>query len=220
MASTSETGHAKNVANFDRLISFCTSYGTSYKPIKETLTLSKLNELATQAKDALHIVKTTKAEFDITTNTRQETFKDLRTLSTKITNALAGVGATDNIIKDAKTINKKLQGARSSASKETKTETLNTTTEKTISTRQQSYDSLIDHFAKYIELLNQEPSYTPNETDLQLTTLQDKLNSLKSANSKNINQYTAWSNARIQRNQTLYNPLTGLVQTASDVKNI
>lgn len=34
MASTSETGHAKNVANFSTLISFCTAYGTKYNPSK------------------------------------------------------------------------------------------------------------------------------------------------------------------------------------------
>ena len=28
MASKSETGHSKNVANFEDLISFCTGYGT------------------------------------------------------------------------------------------------------------------------------------------------------------------------------------------------
>lgn len=29
MASTSETGHAKNIANFQDLISFCQGYGAS-----------------------------------------------------------------------------------------------------------------------------------------------------------------------------------------------
>jgi len=37
MASTSETGHAKNVANFEDLISFCTGYGTAYNPSKAAI---------------------------------------------------------------------------------------------------------------------------------------------------------------------------------------
>lgn len=218
MASTSETGHAKNVANFDRLISFCTGYGATYNPVKDSLTISKLNELADLAKTHLQDTKITKAEFDIRTNDRQNAFKELRPLSTKITNALSGVGASEAIIKDAQTINKKIQGARSTSNKPIPTDTQPTASEKTISTSQQSYDSLIDHFAKYIELLTQEPLYTPNEADLQIPNLQLRLTAMKNANTATIDTYTAWSNARITRNQTLYNPLTGIVRTASDVK--
>ena len=39
MASTSETGHVKNVANFENLITTVKSYGESYKPIKTVLTI-------------------------------------------------------------------------------------------------------------------------------------------------------------------------------------
>lgn len=92
------------------------------------------------------------------------------------------------------------------------------TTEKTISTRQQSYESLTDHLAKYIELLSQEPLYIPNETELTMPGLEVKLSAMKTANADTIDSYTTWSNACIQQNQTLYNPLTGLVQTASDTK--
>ncbi len=54
--------------------------------------------------------------------------------------------------------------------------------------------------------------------ELKTVTLQSKLADLKSANSGLINSYTNWSNARINRNSILYNPLNGLVQTALDVK--
>ncbi len=37
MASTSETGHAINVANFEDLISYCIGYGGSYNPVKLAL---------------------------------------------------------------------------------------------------------------------------------------------------------------------------------------
>jgi hypothetical protein len=50
MTSTSETGHAKNVANFEDLISFCTGYGTAYNPSKVTIKLPALNTLFTSAK--------------------------------------------------------------------------------------------------------------------------------------------------------------------------
>ncbi|MFA6401072.1 MAG: hypothetical protein WCX31_05525 [Salinivirgaceae bacterium] len=42
MTSTSETGHAKNVTNFDELISFVTGYGTTYNPSKDSIKLAAL----------------------------------------------------------------------------------------------------------------------------------------------------------------------------------
>ncbi len=39
MASQSEVGHAKNVANFQDLITYCTAYGATYNPSKTTLQL-------------------------------------------------------------------------------------------------------------------------------------------------------------------------------------
>ncbi len=222
MPSTSETGHAKNVANFEDLISFCTAYGAAYNPSKDSLTIIKLKELETASKQTLQQVKTNKTSFDIATNARQTAFKDLKPLATKIVNALAVSGASTLSLADAKTVNRKIQGAKANASAKIANAPTDpnapSVSDKTISTSQQSYDSIIDHFTKIIETVSQETNYKPNETELKTATLQTKLISLKTANTALINGYTNWSNARISRNITLYNPLTGLVQTALDVK--
>ena len=52
--STSETGHAKNIANFQDLISFVADYGTTYNPTQQAIKLSELNNLHTIAKNALN----------------------------------------------------------------------------------------------------------------------------------------------------------------------
>ena len=44
-----ETGHAKNVANFQDLIAFVTGYGATYNPTKNALKLSQLTTLHTTA---------------------------------------------------------------------------------------------------------------------------------------------------------------------------
>ena len=49
MASTSETGHAKNVANFQDLIEFVTGYGATYNPSKSSLKLNNLITLKASA---------------------------------------------------------------------------------------------------------------------------------------------------------------------------
>lgn len=222
MPSTSETGHAKNVANFEDLISFCNGYGATYNPSKAALTIAELTTLQTNAKASLQQSKTTKTSFDNATNARQLAFKDLKPLATKVVNALAVSGATALAVADAKTINRKIQGAKANGGTKTSTTPADpnapTPTDKTISTSQQSYDSMIDHFTKMIETVSQDANYKPNETELKVATLQTKLDSLKSSNTDLVNGFTNWSNARINRNTTLYNPLTGLVQTALEVK--
>ena len=217
MASTSETGHAKNVANLQSLISFCQGYGASYNPSKESLSIASLKSLLTEAGNNLQTTKAAETTFNNATNIRQNTFKDLRPFCTKIVNAFAVSGAKDAAIADVRAVNKKIQ-TPSKKSVAATASTTDTPPKTAISTSQQSYDSLIDHFTKMIEALSQSGSYQPNEKELQIETLREKLTSLKTANTDLINNYTNWSNARIARNSRLYDPLTGLVQTASDVK--
>jgi hypothetical protein len=41
-SSRSETGHAKNVANYGKLVSFCTGSGAAYNPSNSSLTMEAL----------------------------------------------------------------------------------------------------------------------------------------------------------------------------------
>ncbi|MES2619201.1 MAG: hypothetical protein V4613_15090 [Bacteroidota bacterium] len=53
MASTNESGHAKNLANFQTLITFVTGYGATYNPGKLALKLPQLTLLAAAAQASL-----------------------------------------------------------------------------------------------------------------------------------------------------------------------
>ncbi len=179
MASTSEIGHAKNVANFQDLIEFVTAYGATYNPSKNSL-------------------------------------NGLKSLSTRLVNALQTTDATTETIGNAKTFNRKMQGKKASSS-QTPTDP-NTPAPNTISTSQQSYDQLIQHLAGLTSILEAETSYTPNETDLQVATLQTKIADLTAKNTAVATAYASISNSRIARNETLYSSSTGLVETANEVK--
>ena len=220
MPSTSETGHAKNVANFEDLISFCNGYGAAYNPSKEALKISSLQNQLNQAQNILTEVKTTQTAFNNATNSRMDAFKPLKPLTTKIINALDATDASVETVKDARTINRKMQGQRATpkAAVIPATNGAAPPADKTISTSQQSYDQQIEHFAKMIELLSADSNYNPNEAHLTIATNQTKLKELKITNTAVIDGYTIWSNSRINRNNSLYNPLTGLVNTALDVK--
>jgi prophage DNA circulation protein len=114
MASTSEVGHAKNVANFQDLIAFVNGYGATYNPSKNSLKLPQLQTLHTEAKNTLTEVTAKTTAFNKATNTRLEAFKNLCSLSTRLLNALDATDASQETIKDAKAINRKMQGKRAS----------------------------------------------------------------------------------------------------------
>jgi hypothetical protein len=222
MSSTTETGHAVNVANFEALITFCAAYGSTYNPSKNALTIEKLKQQLTEANNALQKTKTNKTAYDNATNTRAIAFKDLKPFATKVVNALAASGASSLVVADAKTANRKIQGVGAKKTKPKSTPDNPPLTGElegaSISTSQQSYDSMVDHFAKLIETVSQEANYKPNEADLSTAGLNTKLENLKLSNTDLLYGYTGWSNARINRSTVLYDPITGLVQTALEVK--
>lgn len=220
MASTSETGHATNVANFEDLISFCTGYGAAYNPSKAALQLTALNQQLAAAQAALQAVKTAKTAYDNATNAREIAFKPLKPLCTKIINALAATDAVQQTIDDARTILNKIQGRRAKAVEVPDAAALAAGTEpvKTSSTSQQSFDKLIDHTQQLAELLTAEPNYLPNENELKTATLSAMLTDLRARNTSVINAVTAVSNARIARDQVLYGETTGVTDTAMAIK--
>ena len=91
MASTSETGHAKNVANLQDLISFVTGYGATYNPTKNALKLPQLNALATASQTSLADVVTKNTAYNNKVNERVTAFSGLKALSTRLVNALETV---------------------------------------------------------------------------------------------------------------------------------
>lgn len=220
MSSNSETGHAKNVANFEDLISFCTAYGATYSPTKPALKIASLNGQLIAANASLAAVKVAKTAYDNATNAREITFKPVKSLATKVVNAIAATEATAQTVADVKSSNNKIQGRRAKAVARPDAKALAAGAEpvKTASTSQQSFDKMIDHFAQLIATLTAEPKYQPNENDLKLAALNAILADMKAKNTAVINVTTAASNARIARNKVLYDDTTGLVDTALAVK--
>lgn len=233
MATFSEVGHAKNVANFEDLISFCTGYGVTYNPVLNAIKIANMNTLKTNANTALQSCIATHTAFKNATNNRELTFEPVKKLTTKIMAALKACGATKLTVDDATTINHKIQGKGSKLTKADAGKNQNEVNKvvdpneppveigdpKTISTSQQSYDSMIEHFSKLIDLLSSIPAYNPNENELKITALNTLLTSMKTANTAVITAYTNWSNARIVRNDWLYKKVTGLVDVAGECKN-
>ena len=82
MPSTSETGHAKNVANFRSLIAFVTGYGATYNPSKNALKLAQLNSLANTGDTNLADIITKNTAYNTAVNNRIAAFDGLKQFAT------------------------------------------------------------------------------------------------------------------------------------------
>ena len=222
MASTSETGHAKNVANFEKLIAETSAFGETFNPSKASLKLTALNTQLATAKAAIAAVNSAEPAYKNAVSARDAAFAPLGKLITRINNALKASDTTVQEDESALTLVRKLQGRRATA-KKTEDEKKALAAEGKeiveISSSQMSFDSRLDNFDKLIKLLSSIPAYAPNEPDLKVEALTALYNDLKAKNMAVINAETPLSTARIARNEVLYKQNTGIVDITVDVKN-
>ncbi len=222
MASTSETGHAKNVANFEDLISFCTGYGASYNPSKAAIAIAALSTIHTNALAALANINTLLPAYTNAINAREAAFSPLSKLITRVVNAADASDVSKQVKADVKTIARKLQGKRATPKNDAPAPNPLAPAEETtknISASQMSFDQRIENLDKLIQLLAAQPAYIPNEPELAVAGLTATLNTMRTTNTTAVNAYTPVSNARINRNTILYAESTGLVDLAGDVKS-
>jgi D-arabinose 1-dehydrogenase-like Zn-dependent alcohol dehydrogenase len=164
MSKVYETGHAKNVANFEILMSFVIGYGTIYNPSKISINVGNMQGQLAKAKDAVNELHVLIASWSNAVAVREIGFEPLKRLGTRLLNALKATDTPLRVIENVATINRKLQGKRVS-NKLTEEEKIALAGEgkvvHQISTSQLSYDSIMDHFDKLIKLLASIPLYIP-----------------------------------------------------------
>ncbi len=220
MATTNETGHAKNVANFESLTGFCNGYGPIYNPSNPAIRMEGLATVLTNGKECLETLKAATVVYNNATNQRELAFEPLKKLSTRIINSLAACGASQQTIDDADTNHAKLQGRRMAQKKVVAPSKEGAAEEQPLSNSvsQQSYDGQVENFAKLVATVSSEPLYTPNEVELQAPSLVAVLANLRTCNSEVVTAIAALSNARINRDKILYATNSGLHDVALATK--
>lgn len=216
MASQIETGHAKNVAHFQMLITYCSAHGATYNPSKAVISLAALQAHYQEATAALATLNAVVPVYINAVNAREAAFSDLSKYITRVTNAVAASDMSSELKADVKTLIRKLQGKRAVSKKEPAAS--QEPTEKSISSSQMSFDQRIENLDKLVQLLTAQPNYVPNETDLTIAGMTALLTNLRTLNTAAITAYTPVSNARIARNTLLYAENTGLVDRSVAVK--
>lgn len=216
MSSTSETGHAKNVANFFTLKAFVIGYGAKYNPSKNVLELPNLLLIHDAAKLAVKNVVTTLAPYKDIIHARADEFDDVPEYATQLVNALQSSDASERTIEDAKGFLRKIRGQRAEKKKEVQPGEPVIVTH---SSSQTSFDQTIQHMQGIAAILKTETSYAPNEPELRIDAVEDKIERLNTANDAVASQEEAISNARLHRDNVLYDNPDALVTVAKGVKN-
>lgn len=222
MAQIAESGHAKNVANFDDLLSFVQGYGESYNPTREALKLLAMQAVSKNGKDAIAAVNAALPAYTKSVATREAAFDPISKLVTRVMNFLKSIASTDHIHENALTYARKIQGRRAVARRTEEQKQADAAAGTEVlekSASQMSYNNRLDNFDKLIQLLSSVEQYAPNEADLKVTSLSTLYADLMKKNSEVIAATTPLSNARIARDTILYKNDTGLVDLALDAKS-
>ena len=222
MATNSDASLAKNVTNFETLISVVTSLGATYNPSKDSLKLLALQTLLTAANESTIAFKDAESAKSTAVDNRQLAFDPTGTFFTRVNNALKASNSTAQADETAKTIFRKLQGRRASAKLTEEQKAAFLAEGKEVnqnSTSQLGYDDKVENLESLISFLQTVPEYNPNEEELKVTTLQTLLADLRAKNLTTTQAHITVETARGARKTLQNTPLTGLVDVANDVKS-
>jgi len=222
MASTSETGIATNIANLKTMIGFTVSYGDKYKPSNELLTTENLQKLEVDIEKSVGAYDKLEGELTKLQNDRTTEFDNLDPLVTEIVNAFDSCGVSKLAVDNAMEYVRLIRGdskkkkptpeeieAMKAAGKEYKPH----------STSQLSYVNRVSNFGKLIDVLEPEPKYTPNETELKIDTLKAYKQTLTDLNQGVADKKVKLADLKIIRDNLFNNPENGLVFLSVRVKN-
>lgn len=217
MASTSEVGHAKNIANLNLLNTNIIALGEIYLPSNPKLKLPNLQNIYTNAFAQQTSVNNLVAPYSIAVDDRENIFKPLNRELTKLRKAYkATEGVTQVQLEDLMTIIRKLKGV---AKVKTVTSTDPNVSQDSYSTSQMSYDQRTNNLDLLISFLQNTPNYNPNEEEYKVSTYQDKKAKMLQKTQAVADTFVPLNNARSTRNNTLYLSEDNLVDTANKAKD-
>lgn len=223
MGTIHETGHARNVDNFEYLKSLCLGIGTAFNPSKASIRTEATTELLIRARDANHNVAEKLNRYTEVVDAREIAFLDLDQFATRLLMALQSSNVTEQKLEDARSIIRKIKGQRAAAielptSSDNELLPDNETLPTKKSVSQLSYTNRLANFGKLANLYVNEPGYAPNEEELKPAALLAKEADMQAKNTAVIDAATALKNARINRDKILYAKNTGLCDVARDIK--
>jgi hypothetical protein len=210
-SSVSEKGHAKNVANFKLLITQAEALGATYNPSNPKILLPKLQSIYATAFQQQNVVNTTTGPYSDAVAARENLFKPLNRLITKLRKAYKSTEDVQlNQVENFMTFARKIKGDKKVSK---------TPVEDQHSAAQLSFDQRTNSLNQLVVLLENTEKYNPNEEAFKVATLKAMYNEMLVKTDKVTQTYVPLNNARSQRNDTVYLNPDNLVDIAYTVKD-
>ena len=225
MATQSEKGHAKNLANLKLLKDIILQAGQNYSPSNELLTYTLVDTLINRCSVDYDNWADKLIQFKYRSDEREIVFEKIDKLATSINASVQQLNVPQQTLNDIQAFVTKIHGTKAKIKKLPKnapTTTATTVPElpvDPISTSQLSYDSIASNFELLVKRLQTIPAYAPNESELQMQNLLATVDLLRSLNLAAGSAANSLSLARNQRNLSFYAPQTGLYDVAKKIKN-
>lgn len=218
MASNSEVGHAKNIANLNLLNTHIVALGGRYQPSNRLLELSNLQEVYGTAYTEQQAVNTTLAPYTIAVDDREAIFVPLNRQLTKLRKAYKSTkDVKQPQMEDFMTIVRKLKGKKKYQQPGKSTDT--DADEINHSVSQLSYDQRTNNMEPLISLLENTPNYSPNEEEYKITTWADRKVLMLKSTQRVADTFIPLNKARAKRNEIVYNRENNLVDLANAAKD-
>ncbi|MBL7703617.1 MAG: hypothetical protein JNM14_15305 [Ferruginibacter sp.] len=208
MASNSETGHVKNVANLKTLNGYLASLGAQYNPSKKAIELPQLQQLHTDAENALAAIQAAFPPYHAAVDAQEAAFANLDKLVTRLVRAYKSAIENPAEAETVISLQKLISGRNK---KKPNPEEEPRDGKDPISESKRSYDNRQANFQALIKTMAANPNYKPNETELQITTIQAYADELKAKTEAVDAVSTPIINGRIARNKILYADKTGFI---------
>jgi len=213
MASSSEVGHTKNVANLASGIQILEEMGTLYNPSNSNILLSNLDPIKTELNGTITVLNEKKPIYKNAVAHREILNSSLSKKTTKSLNFFKSLNVSSTDKENIASQVKKIRG-----DKRPKKVNPETTESDAISTSQMSYDSRIANLDTYINQLSSHPEYIPNETEIQISSLQVYHQELSTSSSLVNSAGNSLITARKDRNNVLYFNENNIIKLMQEVK--
>ncbi len=213
-----DTGHAKNVANFETALLVLTELGAEYAPNQELISIRELQPELAAAKAALADIDTAQASKTVAVDAVQAQFKDLDKFSVNIKRS-AEVELNDPAFtQDLQAIVNKFSPPGRNTGLPDDPLTAEDESRTTQSQSQRSRDSQIAHLADISALLKTRTDYAPTDETYKVATIDARITSLTSANNAAKTAIAAIGNKLDARDAVLYNDETGIIPRIKLIK--
>lgn len=207
MASTSETGHAINIAQYKLIIDTVTTFGSLYAPTNINLTVAKMTSQWSDeaALQSAYLDAWDKTKMPI--NAREILYLKMDSVTRRSKSVYISSDATKQDKDNAKKIAAKILGDNVKVKKLANGEP----DPAHISNSQLSFVNKAGNFEQLLNIYAVDSNYDTNEADLKLTAMQSLLSDIKAANETVNGKNVEAGKFRKLRDHGLYDVETGII---------